>query len=210
MIPHRTPFFLPLLFPPTLLWRIATSQRELYLTFDDGPIPSITDFVLDTLAKYSLKATFFCIGDNITKYPSVFKRIIREEHSVGNHTFNHLNGWKTKADQYFANVEECEICMRDHSNGKFQGSLFRPPYGRITRQQIARLDNYKIIMWDVLSLDYNKSLRTEKCLKNSIAATRPGSIVVFHDSLKAERNLVYTLPRYIEHFLESGFVFKSL
>jgi peptidoglycan/xylan/chitin deacetylase (PgdA/CDA1 family) len=207
MIPHKIPFFLPL-FYPTLVWKIPTDKKELYLTFDDGPVNGPTDFVLEELAKVSALATFFCIGDNIRKHPGVFKKIIEAKHSIGNHTFNHLNGWTTKTIEYVRNVQLLEDTLTD--NGQKPTSLFRPPYGRITRSQIHALKPYRIIMWDVLSLDYNKNLSGESCLRKTIRAIRPGSIVVFHDSFKAEKNLTYILPRLISHFAEQGYHFKSL
>lgn len=206
---YRAPFFLPWLYP-NLVWRIPTERKELYLTFDDGPVPGPTDFVLETLAKHSIKATFFCIGDNVHKYPDVFKCILDQGHTIGNHTFNHLKGWRTPLEKYIENVRQCESELRV-SGLEFRASkLFRPPYGRITRSQINALSDYKIVMWDVLTNDYDKLKSPEACFKNSIRVTRPGSIIVFHDSIKAERNMSYTLPRYIDHFLNQGFSFNTL
>jgi peptidoglycan/xylan/chitin deacetylase (PgdA/CDA1 family) len=207
MIPHRTPFFLPLLYP-ALHWRIPTSKNEIFLTFDDGPVEGPTEFVLQELARASVKATFFCIGDNIRKHPHLTGKIIEEGHVIGNHTFNHLSGWKTTTTQYIDNIRlfESQLTEKNIPNSK----LFRPPYGRITRDQIRQLTDFKVIMWDVLTQDYNKNLRSEKCLKNSVEVTRPGSVVVFHDSFKAEKNLKYVLPRFLDHFLEKGFMFKTL
>jgi len=204
---HRTPFFLPLVYP-TLTWRMPLHDKALYLTFDDGPIPGPTEFVLETLKKYGAKATFFCIGENIKKHPQVFKEIVKHGHAVGNHTFNHLNGWKTKTHDYHGNVTQCQDEIEAHSAPDYK--LFRPPYGRISREQIRLLSIYKIIMWTVLSIDYDKNLSSEKCLKNSIEATRPGSIIVFHDSYKAEKNLTFALPRFIEYYTNQGFTFKSI
>lgn len=208
---HRVPFFLPWLYP-NLVWKIDTSEKELFLTFDDGPIPGPTDFVLETLKKFNCKATFFCIGDNVQKHPDVFQKVVNDGHAVGNHTFNHVSGWSTSINSYLDNVKQCEI---EIANRKSQitnrnSKIFRPPYGRITRNQIKALHDYKIIMWDVLTIDYNKNVSPESCLKNSIRASRPGSIIVFHDSLKAERNLMHALPRYIEHFRDQGYAFKLL
>lgn len=205
---HRVPFFLPWLYP-NLVWRIQTTQKELFLTFDDGPIPGPTDFVLETLKKYSCKATFFCIGDNIRKHSDVFKKIVDQGHVIGNHTFNHLKGWSTPTAKYIDNVKQFDNQLII-DNCSLKIDLFRPPYGRITRRQIKALSEYKIVMWDVLSIDYNKNISPEACLQNSIRATRLGSIVVFHDSMKAERNMTYALPRFIEHFVEQGYEFKSL
>ena len=206
---HRVPFFLPWLYP-NLVWKIPTSEKELFLTFDDGPIPGVTDFVLQTLKKYSCKATFFCIGDNVHKHPDVFRKIVEDGHRIGNHTFNHVKGWSTPLPKYIENVKQCDDEFRSSKLEARGSKLFRPPYGRITRKQIKALSEYKIIMWDVLTIDYNKNVSPESCLKNSIKATRPGSIIVFHDSLKAERNMMYALPRYIEYFHKLGYVFKVL
>lgn len=205
---YRAPFFLPWLYP-NLVWRIPATQKELYLTFDDGPIPGPTDFVLETLAKHSIKATFFCIGDNVGKHPDQFKKIIHEGHVIGNHTHNHLKGWSTSLLDYVLNFTDCSDQFRA-SGLKESTKLFRPPYGRITRSQIKALRSQKIIMWDVLTHDYDKSISPESCLKNSIRVTRPGSIIVFHDSIKAERNMSYVLPRYIEHFISQGYSFNVL
>lgn len=199
----RTPFFLPWIYP-SLTWRIPTTSKEIFLTFDDGPVPGPTEFVLDTLRQNNCKATFFSIGDNVKKHPAVFQRIQNEGHTIGNHTFNHLKGWSYGDDEYLTNIQKCDEALG------FKASIFRPPYGRIKNSQIKKLESYKIIMWDVLTSDYAKSMSPERCLQGSIAATRPGSIVVFHDSLKAERNMTYAFPRYIEHFLNQGFIFKSI
>lgn len=205
---HRTPFFLPWVYP-TLIWRIPTDDKTLYLTFDDGPVPGPTEFVLETLKKFHAKATFFCIGENIEKHDRVFQEIIRDGHGIGNHTFNHMDGWKTSTSDYEKNVARCQEQIEAHSAG-LTGKLFRPPYGKISREQIRLLSAYKIVMWDVLSIDYNKNLPAEKCLKNSIQATRKGSIIIFHDSYKAEKNLTFALPRFIEHYAGLGFAFKSI
>lgn len=205
---HRTPFFLPW-FYPSLLWRIPTATKELYLTFDDGPVPGPTEFVLNELSKASAKATFFCIGDNVRKHPEIFRKVLQEGHTIGNHTFNHLNGWKTKSNAYVDNITRCAETLRENSTSG-TSNLLRPPYGRITRSQISQLQQYSIVMWDVLSKDYDKDLSPEDCLRNTIRATRPGSIIVFHDSFKAERNMTYALPRLLDHFSAQGFVFKSL
>ena len=213
LTPHRTPFFLPLLYP-SLLWRIPARAEELYITFDDGPVNGPTEFVLESLATFSAKATFFCIGDNIRKHPDIFRRIVKQGHAVGNHTFNHLNGWKNDTQHYIQNVQQCKAEMQKQLGVKdtvFVTDLFRPPYGRITRKQIKLLEaDYRIVMWDVLSVDYNKHLSPEACLRNTIRAVRPGSIIVFHDSVKAEKNMTYVLPRLLDHFTEEGYIFKSL
>ncbi len=205
---HRTPFFLPWLYPQ-LTWRIPTTAKQLYLTFDDGPVPGPTEFILDILKQHAIPATFFCIGDNVQKHPEVFKRIVEAGHVAGNHTFNHLNGWKTSVHDYQQNVWLCDQVLTPPGT-RHPEILFRPPYGRITRAQIKSLVNYKIIMWDVLTHDYNSAVAPQICLNKSIHATRAGSIIVFHDSYKAERNLTFVLPRFIEHFLSQGYTFNRL
>ena len=199
----RTPFFLPWLYP-TLIWRIPTKEKEIFLTFDDGPIPGPTEFVLTALGQHNIKATFFSIGDNVKKHPEIYQRILKEGHVIGNHTFNHIKGWSHTDGEYVTNIEKCDQALGIPSQ------LFRPPYGRIKKSQIKILRHYKIVMWDVLTSDYSNSISPERCLAGSIAATRQGSIVVFHDSLKAERNMMYALPRYIDHFLAKGFTFKTI
>ncbi|MBS1507367.1 MAG: polysaccharide deacetylase family protein [Bacteroidetes bacterium] len=204
----RTPFFLPR-FYPSLLWRVPTDKKELFLTFDDGPVPGPTEFVVNTLQSYQAKATFFCIGDNVRKHPTIFAKVLNGGHAVGNHTFNHLKGWSTSRQSYLENIHECEAQFQQH--GISSSNLFRPPYGRITSSQIRALKpGYKIVMWDVLTSDYSRSLSPEHCLKGSIEATRPGSIIVFHDSLKAERNMTYALPRLLDYFSNQGYVFRTL
>lgn len=206
---YRAPFFLPWLYP-NLVWRIPTEKKELYLTFDDGPVPGPTDFVLEVLAKHSIKATFFCIGDNVHKHPDVFKRVLDQGHTIGNHTFNHLKGWSTSLEKYLENVKQCEAEFRTSNLESRTSNLFRPPYGKITSSQINALNDYRIVMWDVLTNDYDRAKSPEAVLKNSIRVTRPGSVIVFHDSIKAERNMSYALPRYIDHFLNLGYSFNKL
>lgn len=200
----RSPYLLTKIYP-SLIWRVPTEEKNLYLTFDDGPVPGPTEFVLNELNKFGAKATFFCIGDNVRKHPAVFEKIISEGHAVGNHTFNHLKGWNHNTEEYLDNTQRCS----DILGGK--EFFFRPPYGRIKRNQIAALKSrYRIVMWDVLTHDYSKNISRGNCLKGSVKATREGSIIVFHDSLKAERNLTYVLPKFLEHFSSRGFIFKSL
>ena len=182
----------------------------MFLTFDDGPVPEITAFVLDSLKKYDAYATFFCVGENIKKNPEIFKEIIELGHSVGNHTFNHLNGWKTSSNNYLENIRLCAETMKNHAK-EAPLKLFRPPYGRITRKQIKELKGqYNVIMWDVLSRDFDKKVSGKNCLDNTIKYTRNGSIVIFHDSYKAADNLQYALPRFLDHFTAKGYSFKTL
>lgn len=192
------------------VWDIPNTEKKIYLTFDDGPTPEITEWVLNLLEKENIKATFFCIGQNIEKHPEIFEKIITFGHSVGNHTFNHLKGWKTTTDKYIENVDLCktEICKSaiiKYSN------LFRPPYGKIKPNQskTLRKKGFKIIMWDVLSKDYDLNTSPEQCLIN-IKKTKSGSIIVFHDSLKAWKNLEYTLPKAIAFLKSEGFLFDKI
>ncbi|QSE97175.1 polysaccharide deacetylase family protein [Fulvivirga lutea] len=201
---HRTPRFVQQLYP-SLIWRKKTKDKILFLTFDDGPIPSLTEFILNTLQENHIQATFFCVGGNLKKNRTIAVRAIEEGHQLGNHTFNHLNGWKNSASDYLNNIVECEREL--HSLDQNKG-LFRPPYGKLKRSQIKLIKkNHKIIMWDVLSGDYSKSISPKDCLYNTIKATNRGSIVLFHDNVKAEKNIRYALPRYIEHYQKKGYSF---
>ena len=189
------------------VWDIPNTENKIYLTFDDGPTPEITEWVLQELQKYNAKATFFCIGNNIEKYPEIFSKVITEGHSIGNHTFSHLNGWKTSTKEY---LENAKLCGESISNLK--SKLFRPPYGKIKASQSKKLRQlgYKIIMWDVLSADYDNSISAAKCLKNVSNNVTAGSIIVFHDSVKAFPNLEYTLPKALKILSERGFVFEAI
>lgn len=185
------------------LWRMDKTQPIIYLTFDDGPIPELTPWVLDILKQYQITATFFCVGENIDKNPEIFKRILEEGHQVGNHTYNHLKGWQTKKKDYLTNVAKCQALT--------QTNLFRAPYGRISRKQYNILvKEYKMVFWDVLSYDYDTFISPEKCLENSIKHTQNGTIIVFHDNKKAQKNIKYALPRYIDYFLKLNYTFASL
>jgi peptidoglycan/xylan/chitin deacetylase (PgdA/CDA1 family) len=231
---YKTPKLVQWIFP-NRVWTFPKERNAIYLTFDDGPIPIITPWVIQELKKHDAKATFFCIGHNINKHPEIFRSLISEGHSVGNHTYNHLNGWKTNASEYLKNIilseaeaakwnktlkiknlssaappderagsanEDHQLVLRSFS----EGGLFRPPYGKITPKQskILQERGYKIIMWDILSADYNNSISEEKCLQNVLMNIEPGSIVVFHDSLKAEKNLRYVLPKVLDFISKKG------
>lgn len=214
-------WFLSALYP-SLIWKKKTKEKVIYLTFDDGPIPGVTEYVLEELAKFKVQATFFCVGDNIFKHPQVFKKILLAGHKIGNHTFNHLKGWKTEDEAYLQNIARCEEEInkvreemlkeiRHSSLFARTSKLFRPPYGLITKSQIRKLNGkYEVIMWDVLTGDFNKDLSPEKCLHKAIKYTQEGSIVIFHDSIKAETNLRYALPRFLEHFSSRGYRFEVL
>lgn len=186
------------------LWKIDTNLNNLYLTFDDGPTPEITPWVLDQLDKFNAKATFFCIGRNVDRYPEIYQNIIDRGHSVGNHTYSHLKGWQTNNKEYFNDIELASRII--------QSKLFRPPYGRIKYSQISKLkkEGYKIFMWDVLSEDYNNNVSEEQCLSNVNDNIQNGSIIVFHDSLKAKKNLVATLPTILKTLSKQGFKFCRL
>jgi len=188
------------------VWDIPNNENKVYLTFDDGPTPEITEWTLAQLKSYNAKATFFCIGNNISKYPEIFQKVIDENHSIGNHTFNHLNGWKTTTLGYIENAKLYEVEHNKQNIG--QTNLLRPPYGKIKPSQSKALRNlgYKIIMWDVLSEDFDNNVSLEQCLENVLKNVTSGSIIVFHDSKKAYRNLEYALPRTLEFLKEKGFV----
>ena len=190
----------------------AGNSNTVYLTFDDGPIPEVTEWVLDELKKHNVKATFFCIGDNIDKNPEIFKKVISEGHSIGNHTFNHLNGWKTPTETYIENTKRCEETIQKNSSSNLKSTLFRPPYGKIKASQSKKIRElgYKIIMWDVLSADFDQTLSQEKCLENVLSNLRPGSVIVFHDSIKAFKNLAYVLPKTLAYLKENNFNCEAL
>ncbi|WP_276497029.1 polysaccharide deacetylase family protein [Pontibacter litorisediminis] len=194
---------------PGYTWHREGQGKVLYLTFDDGPIPEVTPWVLELLEKYSAKATFFCVGENVAKHPQLAQQALRQGHKLANHTFNHLKGWQTPLRQYVQNTERCQQELEKLQPGA--PKLFRPPYGRITGKQAQELRHgYELVMWDVLTNDYDQRLSPEECLRQSIISTQSGSIIVFHDSLKAQRNLMYALPRYVEHFSSLGYTFDTL
>ena len=184
------------------IWHIYHSKK-IHLTFDDGPTPEVTIKVLDILDNFNVKATFFCIGRNVEKYPDIYKEIIKRGHVIGNHTYSHLNGWKTKNKEYISDIEL--------ASKNIKTNLFRPPYGKINSKQLETISkNYKIIMWDILSGDYSPKIDEKTCYNNVVKNVKEGSIIVFHDSIKASNNLFYTLPRIIDYFLEKSFKFGTL
>lgn len=196
---------------PDCVWDIPAQDDVLYLTFDDGPHPVATPFVLNELKKFNAKATFFCIGKNVVEYPGIYKRILVEGHRVGNHSYNHLNGWKVENEKYIADI----ILAR-----KFIDSdIFRPPYGRITKFQNrlltafssqAQKELFKIIMWNVISGDFDLSVTPEKCASNVIRNAERGSVIVFHDSQKAFSKLQYALPEVLKHFAGKNYRFGNI
>ena len=190
------------------IWDIPTVEKKVYLTFDDGPTPEITAWVLKQLKEFDAKATFFCIGENIQQYPEIFNSIMQNGHAVGNHTFNHYNGWQTKTDVYLENCRLCEEAMIPNSTIKISNSkLFRPPYGKIKNSQakILLASGYKIIMWDILSADFDTQVSPEKCLEHVLSHVTQGSIIVFHDSIKGFKNLEYALPKILEFLKENQY-----
>jgi len=200
---------------PSFVWKIDTDEKVLYLTFDDGPHETATPFVLDELKKYNAKATFFCIGNNVVQHRNIYERILAEGHAVGNHTFHHLNGWKTKDEDYINDINQAAK--------EIDSNLFRPPYGRIKRSQWSKLNGqtkqepftfhhspFTVIMWDVLSGDFDTDIQPQKCLANVLYHSKKGGIIVFHDSNKAWDRMSYALPRVLEHFTGEGYQFKAL
>lgn len=186
-----------------LTWEMPNTENKIYLTFDDGPTTEITDWTLGVLKQYNIQATFFCLGQNVEKHPKLYQRILNEGHAVGNHSYSHPSGWKTDDTDYFGDINKTQKLISSR--------LFRPPYGRITKSQAKQLkDQYNIIMWSVLSGDFDLQTSPEKCLDNVLKNTESGSIIVFHDSEKAAPNLKYALPKAIENLLEKGFVFEVL
>ena len=184
------------------VWDIPNNVNKIFLTFDDGPTPEITNWVVDELKKHNAKATFFCIGNNIQKHPDIYQNLIKDGHSIGNHTFDHLNGWENNNRKYIENV----LLAENFINTK--PKLFRPPYGKIKPSQATKLTKlgYKIIMWDVLSADFDNEITPEKCLQNVLSNVKSGSIIVFHDSQKASKNLKYVLPKTLEFLSKNNFI----
>jgi peptidoglycan/xylan/chitin deacetylase (PgdA/CDA1 family) len=198
----KTPVILSL-FYKNFIWKVNTKEKIIYLTFDDGPDEEVTPKVLDILDEYDAKATFFCLGNNAEKYPGIIEKIVKSGHVLGNHSYSHKNGYKSKLDEYIADVERCESV--------FKSNLFRPPYGRIKKSQAKILsENYKIVMWSVIPGDFDRKISKQKCLERSIENSGSGTIIVFHDSQKAKEKALFTLPHYLKHFKEQGFSFNKI
>jgi len=188
---------------PSFVWNIPTQEKTVFLTFDDGPIPETTPWVLSVLRDFNAKACFFCVGENVQKYNDLYQQIIDEGHSVGNHTFNHLVGWKTPVETYIENIHKAKSYI--------DSTLFRPPHGLIRNSQFNLIkDKYKVIMWNVLSMDYDKTISPEQCYRNVIDHVKQGSIVVFHDSIKAWENLRFALPKTLEYLSNEGYSFSAI
>ncbi len=202
----RTPKWFRLLWPQ-YEWNIKNATKSIYLTFDDGPHPEITPWVLDVLDKFNAKATFFVVGENAKKYPQTIDKIIEKGHKIENHTFHHVKGWNTSISEYEKNIVECDSCIPYRTT-----KYFRPPYGRITQKQGKQLINkgYQIVMWSLLTYDYDKKLNLKRASKAINSKTQSGDIVVFHDSEKAEKQLKFLLPKYLENINSKGFEILSL
>jgi len=186
-----------------LLWHVPTTSNELYLTFDDGPTPGVTEKALNLLERFQARATFFCLGKNVVENPTLYARVIEAGHAIGNHSFDHPDGWKTGQLAYLRNVIRASQVI--------ESRLFRPPYGRITPAQVSALKkHYRLVMWDVLSADFDVSKTPQQCLQHVIQHAIAGSIVVFHDSVKAERNMLYALEGTLEHFSARGYILRAL
>jgi peptidoglycan-N-acetylglucosamine deacetylase len=184
-------------------WRKSQHEKVIYLTFDDGPIPEVTPWVLDILDQYQIKATFFCVGENVMRYPEIYEDIIKRGHRTGNHTFNHKRGFFTDTRDYLDNVEKASQYINS--------DLFRPPHGEMRRAQLKFLrKNFKVIQWDVITRDYNQNLSEDKAFKIVKRYARNGSIIVFHDSLKAKKNMCYSMPKSIDFLLQKGYTFGVL
>ncbi|WP_025741026.1 polysaccharide deacetylase family protein [Aquimarina pacifica] len=213
IIPTKTPAILKWLFSG-FLWDIknGSSHNKIFLTFDDGPIPGVTEFVLDLLEEYNAKATFFCIGDNIRKHPTIFDRILDEGHAIGNHTMNHLKAWKTNNKDYIQNVIECQNAIDKRIKDKNAPLLFRPPYGQISfgKTRILKRMGYTIVLWDVLSKDWKQEIKPQKCLQNVLSKAQSGSVIVFHDSIKSSEKLQFALPEVLKYYTEKGFSFEKI
>ncbi len=185
------------MFYPSLEWRVKDDWKNIYITFDDGPHPDITPKVLDILDQYNAKATFFCVADNVRKYPDTYRQIIDRGHRTGNHSYHHINGWKTGNKTYLKDIEQASHLIKS--------KLFRPPYGKISPRQILALKKqYRIIMWSVLTYDFSRSVSPQVCLNNALLGLKPGAIIVFHDSEKAAENLLFALPEFLKRSREKG------
>ncbi|GJM30277.1 MAG: polysaccharide deacetylase [Cyclobacteriaceae bacterium] len=206
---HHTPIWLQRVFPQ-FCWNKSTGENVVYLTFDDGPVPEATPLVLRCLKDFKAKATFFCVGENVLRYPDIIQQILDEGHGIGNHTFKHLNGWSTSIKDYLKDVNRCQEILCPYQPVR-EKPLMRPPYGRLKpKQWQALVKEYEVVMWDVLSGDFSQSIDSNVCLEQSIRHTRAGSVVLFHDSVKTIDKLSLVLPRFLSHFSQLGYSFHSL
>jgi peptidoglycan/xylan/chitin deacetylase (PgdA/CDA1 family) len=189
--------------PASLLWQVKTGEKTVYLTFDDGPIPELTDEILEILGNYNAKGTFFCVGENVNRYPEIYDKILEKGHSTGNHTHRHLKGWSTNYKDYMNDIREAAKCIAS--------GLFRPPYGLMTYKQAKSLSKaFKVVMWSVLTRDFDPAVSKEECLQTALEGLKPGAIIVFHDNLKAREKVQYALPRLLEHMEREGYRSEKL
>jgi peptidoglycan/xylan/chitin deacetylase (PgdA/CDA1 family) len=199
----KPPFIARILTRKSIFWEMPPTEKVIYLTFDDGPIPELTPKIVELLNSYQIKATFFCVGENIRKNPKEFELIIQNKHDVGNHTYNHLNGWKTDNKTYYKNFLKSEAT--------YKSTLFRPPYGKIRPYLLAKIaKTHAVILWSVLTYDFSPKVNGEECLQIAIKNLHNGAIVVFHDNIKAADTMLYALPRFIEYAISQGFSFRLL
>jgi peptidoglycan/xylan/chitin deacetylase (PgdA/CDA1 family) len=199
---HQVPQFIRWFFPGTI-WRLATAQPSIYITFDDGPVPEVTPQVLEILDKYQVKATFFCVGENVARYPTLFGEVLAHGHAVGNHSYNHLRGTQTSTQRYVENFEKADTLIKS--------PLMRPPYGRITPAQRRILSQkYKIIMWDYITYDFDARYNAQSIMRDIKKYSRNGSIVIFHDSIKASKNMLEVLPLAIEYWQSQGYKIEAI
>ena len=189
--------------PASLIWQVKTGEKTVYLTFDDGPIPELTDEILEILGKYNARATFFCVGENVKRYRDIYDSILEKGHSTGNHTHRHLKGWTTNYTEYLDDIKEA---------GKhIESGLFRPPYGLMSCRQAKTLaKKFKVVMWSVLTRDYDPAVSEEECLQTALDGVRPGAIIVFHDNIKAREKVIYALPRLLEYLEREGYKSERL
>jgi peptidoglycan/xylan/chitin deacetylase (PgdA/CDA1 family) len=184
--------------PPGLLWKVKTGKKEVFITFDDGPVPGLTDEILDILKAYHARATFFCVGENASRNPGTYQRLLREGHATGNHSQHHLKGWKTPFQEYIQDVEQASEYV--------DSKLFRPPYGMITyRQARALSQRFRVVMWSVLTRDFDARVTPEQCLSIAVGGVGPGAIIVFHDNIKAREKVLYALPKLLEYLEKEGY-----
>ena len=198
----KTPKIVSLIYK-SLIWEIPEKEKVIYLTFDDGPEKNLTPEVLKILDNYKAKATFFCVGENSIKNPEIILQIIKAGHAIGNHSYSHLKGYRTNTEEFINDIKKCSEILNT--------KLFRPPYGRITRNQIKKLkEDYKIIMWSVIPGDFDNKVSKELLLKRSIKYTKRGTIIVFHDNIKTKEKVLHALPRFLEYFINKGYKFERI
>jgi peptidoglycan/xylan/chitin deacetylase (PgdA/CDA1 family) len=206
---YKTPKLLEYIYPEAI-WHGDRSKKNIYLTFDDGPVPRVTEYILDLLSDLTVKASFFCVGENVKNHPKIFDRMIQDGHGIGNHTFNHLNGWTTSDREYVENIQMCSDILQ-HSGHQGHPLYFRPPYGRIRKNILKKINAaYKIIMWDVLSHDFSSKVSPETCFQKSLQHTKNGSIIVFHDSIKTFEKIKFVISQFILYLRDKNYEFHVI